>query len=557
MTNGTIGLITTTSLAPASIAMSRFVVDTMPAVDQLAVAARAPARRPSAAPRRRARRSRSARRSSPSTPNTTRSQRVEVGGRQVQLAVELAEVVGAAGLAEHLVQVALDPRARVERPTAGPSASPRTTSISETPPRWAISWRASDGRAQRQQRALARELQQVRAQQIADVDVFERRLALARDDAHHLLGRDAVGAQRGDERAGRGADVDVEVVDRAVDRQQVERPQRADLVHAAGEAAAAEHERGLVAPGTAPAVDRCRPARRRGRRNRACAAVAWPSPVGSSLTTLPMRRTFYGCVRPEPAVQSSSILLCGLSAGRRAGARRSQRRAAIWPGCRPTSAHQLALAGPADGAYVYDLTTKQALFSERAGDDAPAGLGREALHRHDGARADGRRRRAWRRPSTASGSWRPAASGKATCTCAAAATRRSAASAFIRRHYDGVGASVSALVAQLVQTDGIHRVTGSVDGDESYFDSLRGEPSSDYALRPVPRRHAQRAGLQPRRNGLRTRPARPAAYAARELWDALKATASPSTAAAAPPPRPRAPRRSRRCSRRRSRSCSA
>ena len=28
--------------------------------------------------------------------------------------------------------------------------------------------------------------------------------------------------------------------------------------------------------------------------------------------------------------------------------------------------HQLALAGPADGAYVYDLTAKQALFSERA-----------------------------------------------------------------------------------------------------------------------------------------------------------------------------------------------
>src|SRR6185312_7869821 len=29
-------------------------------------------------------------------------------------------------------------------------------------------------------------------------------------------------------------------------------------------------------------------------------------------------------------------------------------------------AHQLALAGPHDGAYVYDLTTKTALFSQRA-----------------------------------------------------------------------------------------------------------------------------------------------------------------------------------------------
>src|SRR3978361_2040189 len=28
--------------------------------------------------------------------------------------------------------------------------------------------------------------------------------------------------------------------------------------------------------------------------------------------------------------------------------------------------HQMALAGPHDGAYVYDVTAKQALFSERA-----------------------------------------------------------------------------------------------------------------------------------------------------------------------------------------------
>ena len=65
------------------------------------------------------------------------------------------------------------------------------------------------------------------------------------DHPHHLLGRDAVGGQRGDERAGARADVDVELVDRAVDRQQVERAQRADLVDGAGEAAAAQHQRGL------------------------------------------------------------------------------------------------------------------------------------------------------------------------------------------------------------------------------------------------------------------------------------------------------------------------
>ena len=67
------------------------------------------------------------------------------------------------------------------------------------------------------------------------------------DHAHHLLGRHAVGRERRDQRARARADVDVELVDRAVDRQQVERPQRADLVDRAREAAAAEHERRLGA----------------------------------------------------------------------------------------------------------------------------------------------------------------------------------------------------------------------------------------------------------------------------------------------------------------------
>src|SRR2546423_1380310 len=79
----------------------------------------------------------------------------------------------------------------------------------------------------------------------SEVDVAKRRRHLLVDDAHHLLGRDPVGHQRGDERPGRGPDVDVELVDGAVDAQEVERPQRTDLVDAAREAAAPEHEGGL------------------------------------------------------------------------------------------------------------------------------------------------------------------------------------------------------------------------------------------------------------------------------------------------------------------------
>ena len=87
-------------------------------------------------------------------------------------------------------------------------------------------------------------------------------------------------------------------------------------------------------------------------------------------------------------------------------------------------------------------------------------------------------------PCSASASSPREECGKATSTYAAEATRRSGARAFIRSHYGGVGTAVSALATQLERTQGIRRVTGSVDGDESYFDSLRGEPSSGYASDP-------------------------------------------------------------------------
>jgi serine-type D-Ala-D-Ala carboxypeptidase/endopeptidase (penicillin-binding protein 4) len=99
-------------------------------------------------------------------------------------------------------------------------------------------------------------------------------------------------------------------------------------------------------------------------------------------------------------------------------------------------------------------------------------------------------------------------------------------SAFIRRHYGGLGASVSSLVAQLVQTDHIRRVTGSVEGDESYFDALRGEPSSGYAWDPF--LEGTLSALAFNRGetgsyGSPPTPHAPAAFAARGLLGALKA----------------------------------
>ena len=93
-------------------------------------------------------------------------------------------------------------------------------------------------------------------------------------------GRDPVGEQAGDERSGAGADVDVELVDRPVRGQEVERAQRADLIDAAGEPAAAEHERCLRRP-LAARLRRRRPAARsrRPRSRRPCPSAAGIIPM--------------------------------------------------------------------------------------------------------------------------------------------------------------------------------------------------------------------------------------------------------------------------------------
>jgi len=160
--------------------------------------------------------------------------------------------------------------------------------------------------------------------------------------------------------------------------------------------------------------------------------------------------------------------------------------------------HQLALAGPADGAYVYDVTAKQALFSER------------------------------------SSAMRPPASVEKLYTATTALDLMGASARLATTVY-GVGhlapggvwegslyLSVSALVTQLVRTDGIHRVTGSLDGDESYFDSLRGEPSSGFAWDPFLEGTLSALAFNRGETGRENGPHAPAAYAAHELFGALK-----------------------------------
>jgi serine-type D-Ala-D-Ala carboxypeptidase/endopeptidase (penicillin-binding protein 4) len=183
--------------------------------------------------------------------------------------------------------------------------------------------------------------------------------------------------------------------------------------------------------------------------------------------------------------------------------------------------HQLALAGRADGAYVYDLTSKQPLFSERASTlRPPASV--EKLY--TATTALERMSPTARLSTTVYGTGQLAPGGvwEGNIYLRGGGDPTFGSSSFIDSHYGGVGASVSSLVSQLVHTDGIRRITGSVYGDESYFDSLRGEPSSDYA--PDPFLEGTLSGLAFNRgqSGTERGPHAPAAYAARELWVALK-----------------------------------
>src|SRR5271154_6605811 len=186
--------------------------------------------------------------------------------------------------------------------------------------------------------------------------------------------------------------------------------------------------------------------------------------------------------------------------------------------------HQLALAGPADGAYVYDVTAKQALFSERAGAMRPP-ASVEKLYTATaaldlmGAPA--------RLDTTVYGVGRLAPGGvwEGSLYLRGGGDPTFGSTSFIDSHYGGIGASVSTLVAQLVRSDAIHRITGSIEGDESYFDSLRGEPSSDYAWDPFLEGTLSALAFNRGESGAsRTPPAphAPAAYAAHELWGALK-----------------------------------
>jgi D-alanyl-D-alanine carboxypeptidase/D-alanyl-D-alanine-endopeptidase (penicillin-binding protein 4) len=183
--------------------------------------------------------------------------------------------------------------------------------------------------------------------------------------------------------------------------------------------------------------------------------------------------------------------------------------------------HQLALAGSADGAYVYDLTAKQALFSERASVMRPPASVEKLYTATTALNLMGASARL---DTTVYGVGHMAPGGvwEGGLYLRGGGDPTFGSSSFIDSHYGGIGASLSTLVAQLVHTDGIRRVTGSVYGDESYFDSLRGEPSSGYAWDPFLEGTLSALAFNRGETGRERGPHAPAAFAAHELSAALK-----------------------------------
>jgi D-alanyl-D-alanine carboxypeptidase/D-alanyl-D-alanine-endopeptidase (penicillin-binding protein 4) len=182
--------------------------------------------------------------------------------------------------------------------------------------------------------------------------------------------------------------------------------------------------------------------------------------------------------------------------------------------------HELSGAGASSGAYVYDISDKQVLFSAHPTvRRAPASV--EKLYTATTALE-------LMGPSArlqttvlgvghlSSGVW------EGNLYLRGGGDPTFGSSAFIAAHYGGVGASVSALASQLASA-GIHRVSGKILGDDSFLDPLPGEPSSNY--RPDPFLEGTLSALAFNRGqaGSLHGTHAPAAYAAHELWVALRA----------------------------------
>lgn len=185
-------------------------------------------------------------------------------------------------------------------------------------------------------------------------------------------------------------------------------------------------------------------------------------------------------------------------------------------------AHELALAGPASGVYVYDLNTATPLFAERATIARPPASVEKLYTATTALELMGPGATL---STTVLGTGRLGANGRweGNLYLHGGGDPTFGSSLFTALHYGGQGATVQSLADQLSHTDGIRSVTGTVNGDESFFDSLRGEPASGYAFDPDLEGNLSALAFNRGETGSESEPHAPAAYAALQLRGALRA----------------------------------
>ena len=183
--------------------------------------------------------------------------------------------------------------------------------------------------------------------------------------------------------------------------------------------------------------------------------------------------------------------------------------------------HELAIAGSGSGAYVYDISTGAPLFAERATVARPP-ASVEKLYTATTALELMGPQATLSTSVLGSGHLGPHGRWEGTLYLRGGGDPTFGSSLFVGLHYGGVGTTVTRVALDLERA-GIRSVSGSVDGDESYFDSLRGEPASGYQPDPDLEGSLSALAFNRGETGSYGGPHAPAEYAAYELRGAMRA----------------------------------
>ncbi|MGN6372693.1 MAG: D-alanyl-D-alanine carboxypeptidase/D-alanyl-D-alanine endopeptidase [Solirubrobacteraceae bacterium] len=181
----------------------------------------------------------------------------------------------------------------------------------------------------------------------------------------------------------------------------------------------------------------------------------------------------------------------------------------------------MALAGAQSGAYVYDLNTKTPLFAERSEVARPPASVEKLYTATTALELMGPQAR-FTTAVLGTGHLGVAGRWEGNLYLRGGGDPTFGSSWFIANHYGGVGSSVSTLAKRLLAA-GIRSVSGGVYGDESYFDSLRGEPASGYRIDPDLEGALSALAFNRGERGHERGPHSLAAYAARRLRAVLAA----------------------------------